>query len=73
MCFHLYEESKIVKLRETDGRFLFVKHHSLKFFFDWGFGIGICMLLVMEWMLNRDLLYSTGNSIFCDNLYGKRL
>ena len=28
----------------------------------------------MEWMVNNeDLLYSTGNSIFCDNLYGKRI
>ena len=22
---------------------------------------------------NKDLLYSTGNSIFCNNLYGKRI
>ena len=28
-----------------------------------GFGTGICTVLYMEWMDNRDLLYSTGNSI----------
>ena len=27
-----------------------------------GFGTGICTLFYMEWMVNRDLLYSTGNS-----------
>ena len=26
------------------------------------FGIGVCTLLCMEWMVNGDLLYSTGNS-----------
>ena len=30
---------------------------------DWRFGIGICTLRYMEWMVNRDLLCSTGNSI----------
>ena len=30
---------------------------------DWEFGIGICTLLYMEWMVDVDLLYSTGNSI----------
>ena len=29
---------------------------------NWGFGIGICILLYMEWMVNSDLLNSTGNS-----------
>ena len=29
---------------------------------DWEFGTGICTLLYIEWMVNRDLLYSTGNS-----------
>lgn len=38
----------------------------------WGFGIGLCTPLYVEWMVNEDL-YSTGNSIFCDNLYGKRI
>ena len=28
----------------------------------WGLGIGICTLWCMLWMVNRDLLYSTGNS-----------
>ena len=28
---------------------------------DRGFGTGIGMPLYMEWMVNRDLLYSTGN------------
>ena len=28
---------------------------------DWRFGIATCTLLYMEWMVNRDLLYSTGN------------
>ena len=28
---------------------------------DWKFGTGICTLLYMEWMVNRNLLYSTGN------------
>ena len=30
---------------------------------DWGFGIGICILLYMEWMVNGDLLYNTGSSV----------
>ena len=30
---------------------------------DWGFKIGLCTVLCMEWMINRNLLYSTGNSI----------
>ena len=41
---------------------------------DWEFGIGICTLLYMDGMVNRDLLYSTKNStqsIVCDNLHGK--
>ena len=29
---------------------------------DWKFGTGICTLLYMEWMVNGDLLHSTGNS-----------
>ena len=29
---------------------------------DWGFGIGICTLLHMEWRANGDPLYSIGNS-----------
>ena len=29
---------------------------------DWQFVIGVCTLLYMEWMANRDLLNSTGNS-----------
>ena len=30
---------------------------------DWEFGIRICTLLYREWMVKRDLLYSTGNAI----------
>ena len=29
---------------------------------DGGFGLGICTLLYMEWMVKENLLYSTGNS-----------
>ena len=29
---------------------------------DWGLGIGICTLLYTEWMVNGNLLQSTGNS-----------
>ena len=29
---------------------------------DWGFGTGIYTLLYMEWMVSRDLLYSTKKS-----------
>ena len=29
---------------------------------NWGVSIGICILWYMEWLVNRDLLYSTGNS-----------
>ena len=29
---------------------------------DWGFRTGTCTLLHMEWMVNQDLLYCTGNS-----------
>ena len=29
---------------------------------DWGFGTGTCTLWYMEWLANRDLLYSPGNS-----------
>ena len=29
---------------------------------DWGFGISMCTLWYMEWLANRDLLHSTGNS-----------
>ena len=28
---------------------------------DWGFGIGICPLWYMEWLVNGDLLYSPEN------------
>ena len=28
----------------------------------WVFGIGMCTLLYMEWMVNGNLLYGTGNS-----------
>ena len=28
---------------------------------DWGFGTSTSIQLYMEWMVNRDLLYSTGN------------
>ena len=30
---------------------------------DWGFGLGICTLWYMEWMVNRNLLCRIGNSI----------
>ena len=30
---------------------------------DWGFGTGICILWYMERLTNRNLLYSTVNSI----------
>ena len=29
---------------------------------DWGFGMGICTLLYVGWMVNGNLLYSTRNS-----------
>ena len=29
---------------------------------DWDFETGICTLLYIEWITNKDLLYSTGNS-----------
>ena len=29
---------------------------------DWGFGISICTLRYVEWLANRDLLYSTEDS-----------
>ena len=29
---------------------------------DWGFGIGMCTLLYVEWMVNRDLLRIAENS-----------
>ena len=32
---------------------------------DWEFGTGICTLLYMERMVNRDLLNSTGDSTQC--------
>ena len=32
---------------------------------DWGPGIGMCTWLYMDWMVNRDLLYSTGDSTQC--------
>ena len=31
----------------------------------WGFGTGTCTLLCMEWMVNGDLSYSTGNPPQC--------
>ena len=30
---------------------------------DWEFGVGKCKLLHLEWINNKVLLYSTGNSI----------
>lgn len=42
---------------------------------NWGFEIGTGTLYI-ECLANGDLLYSTENSmqsIFCDNLYGKRI
>ena len=30
-------------------------------------------LLYVRQIKNKDLLYSTGNSVFCDNLYEKRI
>ena len=30
---------------------------------DWEFGISRCKLLYIEWINNKDLLYSTGNYI----------
>ena len=32
---------------------------------DWGLGNGKSTLLYMEWMVNRDLLYSIGKSTQC--------
>ena len=31
---------------------------------DWELAIDICTLWYMEWMVNRDLMYSTGNSTY---------
>ena len=28
---------------------------------DWESGMGVCTLLYMEWMVNGDFLFSTGN------------
>ena len=33
---------------------------------DWAFGIDIYTLLYMEWMVNRDMLFGTGNSTQCN-------
>ena len=33
---------------------------------DSQYGIDIYSLLHMKWMVSRDLLYTTGNSLFCD-------
>ena len=32
---------------------------------DWGFGVGMCTLLYMEQLVNRDTLYSTENYAQC--------
>ena len=42
---------------------------------DWGFGIGIGTLWYMKWMVKGDLLllHRELYSIFCDNLWGKRI
>ena len=29
---------------------------------EWEFGVSRCKLLYIEWIINKDLLYSTGNS-----------
>ena len=35
---------------------------------NWAFGINIYTLLYVKQIANKDLLYSTGNSIFYNNL-----
>ena len=30
---------------------------------DWKFGMDMHILLYLKWIINKDLLYSTGNSI----------
>ena len=72
MGYHLYVESKksvqmnlfpewkqTPKLRKQTYFYQRVKvrgRHGL------GFVIGTCALLCMKWMINGDLMYSTGNS-----------
>ena len=40
---------------------------------DWEFGIDLCTLLYLKYINKKDLLYSTGNSIFYNNLNEKRI
>ena len=39
---------------------------------DWEFRIDIYTLVHIKQVTNKNLLYSTGNSILCNDLYGKR-
>ena len=40
---------------------------------NWETGIDIYTLLYIKYITNKNLLYSTGNSVFCNDLYGKRI
>ena len=53
----------------SDNRLTVAKGEGVGRGMDWEFGVGRCKLLHLEWINNKDLLYSTGNSIFSKNLY----
>ena len=48
-------------LTDFENKFMVTKAEGLRGGRDWGFGISICTLLCMEWMINRDWQYSQGN------------
>ena len=40
---------------------------------NWEIGIDIHMLLYIKWITNRYLLYSTGDSVLCNDLCEKKI
>ena len=50
------------------NKFMAIKKERLQGGMDWGFGIGKGTLLNTEWMINKDLLYSTEKSTWCSEI-----
>ena len=51
------------KLMDFKNRLVVAKGGGKGSGMDWEFGVSICKLLLLEWMSNEILLYSTGNYI----------
>ena len=60
-------------LKELEIKCMVIKERPWGEMINYEFGIDIYTYIYIKKIINKDLLWSTGNSIFCNDLYVKRI